>query len=134
MRLARLAGALVLAAIGGAASPVAAGHSCTPGPYVIFFDRDSSAIKKDAVEVLNIAIENQGFCGSMAALMGHSDTSEKPAIAYDRALAVSNYLASRGVFVKPGNIVALGATQPRIKTPPATEERQNRRVEMMYGP
>jgi outer membrane protein OmpA-like peptidoglycan-associated protein len=123
--------ALATLSIGAAPPP----HSCTPGPYLVFFDLGSSAIKKDAREILDNAIENEGDCGPMnLVLAGHADTSEKPAIARTRALAVSNYLASRGIFVKRRNILSFGARALRVRTPPKTEERQNRRVELTYGP
>ena len=123
---------LAMLTMGAARPPV---HTCTPGPYIVFFDHESSAIKKDAAEILDNAIQNEGDCGApRAVLAGHSDTSEPRAIAGRRLLAVANYLAARGVFVRRGDRRNFGAREPRVKTPPNTEERQNRRVELTYGP
>ena len=118
-----------------AATPLRAGLTCTPGPYVVFFAWQSSAIHREAVATLDNAIESSGDCGSMTVLLaGHSDTSEAPSISRDRIRAVSNYLASRGIFVKRRNMLATGARELRVRTPPNTQEAQNRRVEMIYGP
>lgn len=117
-----------------AMSQPAPGHSCMAGPYIVFFDADSSVLKRQAVEVLEIAIENAGSCGGPDVLLaGHSDVPEAPGIARDRALAVRNFLATRGIFVKRRNMQAFGATQLRMQAE-GLPEAQNRRVEMIYGP
>ncbi|MCW3848280.1 hypothetical protein OF829_13625 [Sphingomonas sp. LB-2] len=127
-----LAATITLGAAQQEAPPIQV--DCTPGPYIVFFDPDSSAIKKDAAEILDIAVENQGSCGSVAVLAGHADTREKRGVSALRLKAVSNYLASRGVFVNPRNMLDFGARELRVKTPPNISERQNRRIELTYGP
>ena len=113
----------------GAASPQ---EGCVPGPWMVFFDPNSSAITNDAAKIVDNAIDIASLCPSMhVRVAGHSDTSERPEVAVASARAVNNYLAGRGIFVKRRHMRAFGATRLRAKTPVNTEEKQNRRVEIL---
>jgi len=117
----------------GAAPPLM--HTCTPGPYIVFFDWSSSALKKQAVEILDNAVQNEGDCGPMTVVLaGHTDTSEPATLSRQRLKAVSNYFASRGIFVKRRNVLDYGARQQRVATAKGVNEPRNRRVEIIYGP
>lgn len=109
---------------------------CTPGPYAIPFAAGSAEIGSDAKQVIDYAIGVRGACGSSALVLlaGHADTSESPDIAASRVTAVRSYLLSHGFTADQIVAKSLGASAPRIPTPPNAPEPKNRFVDLMYGP
>lgn len=117
----------------GAASPPA--RVCPGGPYIVFFEWSSSALRKQAVEVLNQAVEASDDCGpTQIMIAGHIDDSEDPIWSRQRLKGVSAYFASRGIFLKRSNIRDFRNTQQRVATAGGIREPQNRRVEIYYKP
>jgi outer membrane protein OmpA-like peptidoglycan-associated protein len=109
--------------------------SCSPGPFVVFFDRKSAMLDADSRSVLDNAISQRGNCGSSYAyLLGHTDTSEPRIVSRKRAEVVRLYLVKHGFPRSAITIAWRGADTLRVPTPPKTIERQNRRVEITYGP
>lgn len=112
---------------------------CNTGPYVVFFDFDSSNITPEAAGILNNAVTAYSNCGTARVMLaGHTDTAGSAqynmALAGRRNEAVRSYMTSRGV--PSGQITgeAFGETQPRVPTADGVREAQNRRVEVTYGP
>lgn len=122
-----IAAALLLSGL-----PAAATSLCTPGPFIIFFDRGSSILKHEATETLDNMIEIVGDCGMTSHVSGHADTAEDPKIVRNRLRAVRGYLAARGLFTKSANMVDEGMTNLRVATGAKVLERQNRRVEIIF--
>ncbi|WP_448659975.1 OmpA family protein [Sphingomonas sp. CJ99] len=121
-------------AVAGTA-PKAAALSCTPGPYIFFFDWESAALDDRAIEILTNSVRNRGACGTTRMVIsGHSDTSETPDIADARARAVDRWLMGHGVAPDQIEVEALGASRPLIETGPDIREVQNRRVEILFAP
>jgi len=107
--------------------------SCTPGPFVVFFAHGSSALDQDSQEILDNVFSQRGNCGSSKALLaGHTDTSEPASLSRKRVVAVGAYLERLGIPKSAIKIRWFGSDRLRVPTPPATAERQNRRVEMIY--
>lgn len=116
----------------GAASPPTT--VCTPGPYILFFQESSAVVGREGRGILNNALENAEHCGDVgAAVTGHSDTSEPPAMARKRAETVRDYLAGNGFPRVDITVKAVGARSPRVRTAKGVKERANRRVEITYG-
>ena len=118
-----------------AAGPVASKPlSCSPGPFIVFFERNSSAFNVETRSILDNAIEQSGYCGSAQALIdGHTDKSEIRDLSYVRALDVRDYLVEHGFPLKATTVRSFGNDSPR-KTDGADADLQNRRVEITYGP
>lgn len=119
-----------------AAGPAAPGtSSCTPGPYIVFFDHGDAHLDLAAREVLDMSVANMGNCGwGTTYLAGHADTSEPEAISRKRVDVVREYLAARGTPRSDIVARARGSRDLRIRTARGVQERQNRRVEIIYGP
>ena len=131
-RLALAGLSLMLLLASGAAR---AGFTCTPGPYIVFFERNSAELSEEAREILDNAIANKGSCGNdMAAVAGHTDTSEAPAVSRKRAQAVRAYFVQHGFAQRDVRMSGIGAKRLRVLTADDTPERQNRRVEITYLP
>lgn len=132
MRRAALLGMLLLA---GGSLPARSMTSCTPGPYIVFFEHDDGHLGREARATLDESVEALGNCGfGKTYLAGHSDTSEPARVSNDRVAVVRDYLAARGT---PRSYIrgrAYGSTQPRIRTARGVQERLNRRVEITFGP
>jgi outer membrane protein OmpA-like peptidoglycan-associated protein len=109
--------------------------SCSPGPFIVFFDRKSATLDADSRSILDNAISQRGNCGSSYAyLLGHTDTSEPRIVSRKRAETVRLYLVKHGFPRRAITIAWRGAETLRVPTPQKTAERQNRRVEITYGP
>jgi outer membrane protein OmpA-like peptidoglycan-associated protein len=65
---------------------------------------------------------------------GHTDTSERRSLSTKRAIAVRSYLVRAGLAIDEMTIRGNGSERLRVPTPPNTSERENRRVEITYGP
>ncbi len=113
---------------------------CTPGPYIVFFDWDKSAITPDAAGTLDNAVSayNSGCSGTQVMLAGHTDTSGTAqynvGLSQRRNDAVRGYLTSRGISGGMISSEAFGETQLRVQTLDGVRNDQNRRVEITYGP
>jgi len=113
--------------------------TCTPGPYIVFFDWDKSDITPEAAGILDNAISNYQSCGNASVMLaGHADRSGSASynvgLSQRRADGVKAYLSARGI---PGGVIgteAFGESQPRVATADGVRELQNRRVEVTYGP
>ncbi|HSI18816.1 MAG TPA: OmpA family protein [Sphingomonas sp.] len=116
-------------------SAPAAAHVCTPGPFIIFFDADDARVDREGLAILDNVIPQAGNCGSDRALIaGYADTSENPRLARERIEVVRAYFLAHG-FPRRNIIVrAYGIRHQRVATGRGVSERQNRRVEIVYGP
>jgi outer membrane protein OmpA-like peptidoglycan-associated protein len=109
--------------------------SCSPGPFIIFFEHSSSKLDSDSATILNNAVNQRGDCGEMQALIaGYTDTSERRELSKMRAATARAYMIKRGMPKRDTTIRWYGSDRMRVPTPPRTAEAQNRRVEIIYGP
>jgi outer membrane protein OmpA-like peptidoglycan-associated protein len=109
--------------------------SCSPGPFIIFFEHSSSKLDSNSATILNNAVSRRGDCGEMQALIaGYTDTSERRNLSKMRAATVRAYMIKRGMPERDITIRWYGSDRMRVSTPPRTAEAQNRRVEINYGP
>lgn len=114
--------------------PAPASGPCLPGPYIAFFDWDSSEISPDAATVLESTVASTAGCGSAAIhVAGYADRSGgdqyNMALSGRRAEAVRAYLVSHGASAAV-TTKALGESNPRVPTEDGVRELQNRRVEI----
>ncbi len=117
--------------------PMMAAEVPLPGPYVVFFDFDSSSLSQDAIATLdeivndyNSAQPSQVFVG------GHTDRAGPDrynmALSQRRADAVSQYLVNNGI---PSGSIAVdyfGETRPQVPTADGVPEQANRRTEIEF--
>jgi OmpA-OmpF porin, OOP family len=122
-----------------AAEVAAPAPTCTPGPYIVFFEWDKSDITTEAGSILDNAVGAYANCGqAQVMLAGHADKSGTPkynvGLSERRNASVRAYLSGRGI---PDGVIstqAFGEGAPRVETADGVRELQNRRVEIMYGP
>ncbi|OJW25877.1 MAG: flagellar motor protein MotB [Sphingopyxis sp. 65-8] len=113
---------------------------CEPGPYIVYFDWDQSAITPEAAATLDNAISayNRGCSGQQVMLAGHADRSGSAkynvGLSQRRADAVKSYMTARGVADGSITTQAFGETRPAVATADGVRNDQNRRVEITYGP
>ena len=113
---------------------------CAPGPYIVYFDWDQSAITPEAASTLDNAISayNRGCTGTKVMLAGHADRSGRPAynvgLSQRRNSAVRSYMSSRGMMDGAISEEAFGESRPAVATADGVRNDQNRRVEITYGP
>ncbi|WP_284278862.1 OmpA family protein, partial [Sphingobium jiangsuense] len=112
---------------------------CTPGPYIVFFDFDSSVITPDAATILDNAVSAYANCGSAQVMLaGHADRSGSAkynvGLSQRRNDSVKGYLVSKGISDGVITTEAFGESKPRVETADGVREPQNRRVEITYGP
>ncbi|MEL0155183.1 OmpA family protein, partial [Sphingopyxis sp.] len=111
-----------------------------PGPYIVYFDWDQSAITPEAAATLDNAISayNRGCSGQQVMLAGHADRSGSAkynvGLSQRRADAVKSYMTARGVADGSITTQAFGETRPAVATADGVRNDQNRRVEITYGP
>jgi opacity protein-like surface antigen len=111
---------------------------CAPGPYIVYFDWDQSAITPEAASTLDNAVSayNSGCSGTKVMLAGHADRSGRPGynvgLSQRRNEAVQGYMSSRGVSNFAAE--AFGESRPAVATADGVRNDQNRRVEITYGP
>lgn len=107
---------------------------CTPGPYIVFFDADSAHVEGDGLDILDHAAHAAGNCGSSRALIGgFTDTRENPRMARERIKVVRAFFLAHGFPESDIIVWAYGTAHQRVATGPGVSERQNRRVEIVYG-
>lgn len=114
--------------------PAPASGPCLPGPYIAFFDWDSSEISPDAATVLDSTVASTAGCGSSTIhVAGYADRSGGDqyniGLSGRRADAVRAYLASHGATATV-TTQAFGESNPRVPTADGVRELQNRRVEI----
>ena len=113
---------------------------CEPGPYIVYFDWDQSAITPEAAATLDNAISayNRGCSGQQVMLAGHADRSGSAkynvGLSQRRADAVKSYMTACGVADGSITTQAFGETRPAVATADGVRNDQNRRVEITYGP
>jgi OOP family OmpA-OmpF porin len=114
---------------------------CTPGPFIVFFAWDSTAIMPEAAAILDNALAQYANCGrASVTVAGFADRSGPPrynvALSRRRAELVLAYFAGHAVDPALMTIRAFGEDPDhlRVKTPDGVQEVQNRRVEITYGP
>ena len=110
----------------------------TPGPFLVFFDWDKSAITPEAAAVLDRAAEQYTATGQTTVqLAGHADKSGNDdynlALSQRRADAVKGYLATKGVPDGSMTTEAFGESRPLVDTADGVREPQNRRVQITFG-
>jgi OOP family OmpA-OmpF porin len=124
-----------------AAPPPAAGdatsQSGAPAGLSIFFDTGSAAIRPDDEALLDHAsrLYNEGRPIVMI-LTGMADTTGPAEVnlllSQQRADAVLRGLVARGIPADRFEVLAKGATDPVVRTPPGTAEPRNRQVEITW--
>lgn len=86
----------------------------SPGPWTIFFDRNSSKIDPRLSDYLDRILEADRIIGPMKLLIkGHVSPVEKAGVAARRAAAVRDYLVHRGLRRAQMKVVDAGASEPR---------------------
>jgi outer membrane protein OmpA-like peptidoglycan-associated protein len=109
--------------------------SCTPGPFIIFFESGNAYVDDEALKILESVRQMAGTCGYMRTMLsGYTDTEEDQKLARKRVDIVRAYLGAHGIPRSDIIVRAFGAKQQRIRTGPNVSERQNRRVEIIFGP
>ena len=104
-----------------------------PCPTLIFFDSSEANINRDAARALDEVVASWKTGGfSHVLLEGHSDlsgpTGANLRVARQRAEAVKDWLAERGVPAAAITVRSHGETRPFIPTADGVREPQNRRV------
>uniref|UniRef100_UPI00403FA3B4 OmpA family protein n=1 Tax=Novosphingobium sp. ZN18A2 TaxID=3079861 RepID=UPI00403FA3B4 len=107
---------------------------CKPGPYIVFFDWDSSAVTPEAAGILDTAVTSTAGCGSKTVKVdGYTDRSGSDAynqgLSQRRADAVRDYLSGHGATATI-ETHAFGESNNRVPTADGVRELQNRRVEI----
>jgi len=109
--------------------------TCTPGPYIIFFEAGSAHVYREGLETLDNAVRQAGNCGSGRTMIaGFTDTREDSRLARERVEVVRAYFLAHGFPRRDVIVRSFGATHQRIVTGRGVAEKQNRRVEITYGP
>ncbi|MBX7458047.1 OmpA family protein [Qipengyuania sp. 1NDH17] len=129
-----LANCLVL--VGALLSSQAANaFSCDAGPYVIFFDQNSASIGDEAREILAYAKDAAQVCKySKVRIEGHSDTAETVEMSDKRVDRVRDLFRELGFAEEMTHAVSYGPNRLRKSTGPDVPMRENRRVEITFGP
>jgi len=113
--------------------------TCSPGPFIVFFEWDKSDITPEAAGILDNAISQYANCGNAQIMLaGHADRSGSAkynvGLSQRRADAVKAYFVAHSI---PDGVIseqAFGESRPRVETADGVREVQNRRVEITYGP
>jgi outer membrane protein OmpA-like peptidoglycan-associated protein len=108
---------------------------CNKGPFIVFFDWDSSDISPDAAKILDSMVASYAGCGSAAVTVaGYADRSGSDSynqgLSVRRANSVRQYLGPRSVPDSAMTVQGFGETNPRVPTADGVRELQNRRVEI----
>lgn len=108
---------------------------CNTGPYIVFFDWDSTVISPDASTILeSAAVSTAGCTNGRFSVSGYADRSGSDrynmGLSGRRADVVRDFLTGKGVPVASITTHAFGETNPRVPTADGVRELQNRRVEI----
>ncbi|WP_281300792.1 MULTISPECIES: OmpA family protein [unclassified Iodidimonas] len=107
------------------------------GPFIVFFDFDSTKITADAQQILQDAADAFAKYGiARVELVGHADKAGPQAynekLSQRRADQVKDALARIGVPDGVMTTLAKGELDPLVPTNDGVREPQNRRVEILY--
>lgn len=116
--------------------PAPAPPAPLPGPYLVFFDHDSSEITLEAERIISEASWGIESSGAVRAIVtGHTDRSGSAdynmALSERRADAVSAALQEAGIAVEMIGVSFAGETLNLLPTEDGVREPQNRRAEIM---
>ncbi|WP_426254990.1 OmpA family protein [Sphingomonas sp. DC2300-3] len=119
--------------------PVAEAPTCSPGPFIVFFEWNKSDITPEAASILDNAVSQYQNCNNAQVMVaGYTDTSGTPkynlGLSQRRADSVKAYMTSHAVPATQISTEAFGETRLRVQTADGVREVQNRRVEITYGP
>ena len=117
------------------AAPEAPQVACNKGPFILFFDWNSSDITAEAVTTLDSLTATYPGCGGAAVTVsGYADRSGtdryNQALSERRAETVKQFLAGRSIPDSSVTARGFGETSPRVPTADGVRELQNRRVEI----
>jgi len=109
------------------------------GPFMLFFDWDSSGVSPQAAAVLDLVIAiHRSIPADPILIIGHADRSGPAGtnlrLSRHRAEQVKAYLVRHGVPAAMTRISAFGESHPLNETPDGRRDRENRRVEIVFGP
>lgn len=138
MRELAAAAAMLIAALSSAAADAQA-TARPDGPFLLFFDWGKPVITGDAAAVVDqAAAAYRQTPGDRLLIAGHTDRSGSASYnrvaSRERAEAVRNELAKRGVPANAMSVVAYGEERPIVPTEDGVREVQNRRVEIRIEP
>lgn len=126
----RLAIALLAAAWG---APAAA---WTNGPFIVYFDFGSAALRADARATLDNLVAVLGDPRPRLEIEGHADRAGAAAanrrLACRRARAAAAYLQAKGIAPARLTLRGYGEERPLADTADGAREPQNRRVEFLF--
>ena len=114
--------------------------SCVTGPWMVFFDLGEDELSRRTQEILDNAASAYEICarGGSINIAGHADRSgpalPNAALSKRRADRVRAYLTQRGLPDDAIFIHWFGETRPLVETADDEQNRENRRVEITYGP
>ncbi len=108
---------------------------CNKGPFIVFFDWNSSDITPEATTTLDSMLASYSGCGGAAVtISGYADRSGTDrynlGLSDRRAQGVAQYLTGKGVAGGAVTAKGFGETNPRVPTEDGVREPQNRRVEI----
>lgn len=109
-----------------------------PGPFLVFFDWDKSALNAEAAAILDSAAEQYASTGQVSVILsGYADTSGTAeynlALSQRRADGVRDYMIGKGVPAGAAVATGLSETNLLVQTADGVREPQNRRVEIAFG-
>lgn len=109
--------------------------ACNKGPFIVFFDWDSTVITPEAVTILDSMTTTYPGCGGAAVTVsGYADRSGSDrynqGLSERRADMVKQFLAGRSIPDSAVTAKGFGETNPRVPTADGVREPQNRRVEI----
>jgi len=113
---------------------------CSPGPYFVFFARNSAALNAEARQILtNFVSDHRNPCGSGQVMVaGYTDRSGSARrnleLSRRRAAAVCRFLAAHGIPMADLTQRAFGAGSPLDAGRDRLVEPQNRRVQIINFP
>ena len=120
-----------------APEPVVEAPPPVPGPFLVFFDWDSSTITPEAEAIISDAAEAYRDYGAVQIRVeGHADrsgpASYNDGLSVRRALAVQDELAKYNIGGNAITTQGFGEGKPLIETLDGVREPQNRRVEIIF--
>jgi len=107
------------------------------GPWIIYFDFDSSKVTADAQIVIEEASSAASKSSSKVILTGHADRSGSEkynlVLSTHRTDSVAEALEQKGVSRGQIRSNAYGESKPAVATPDGVKEPKNRRVEIQLA-
>lgn len=119
MRRSKIVAALGIAMMSGLAGSGQAHYTaCTPGPYIIFFDRGVATDGRNAPEIRDNFVENHAACPtSRIVIDGHVAAGEAEGLAIERAIGARHYLVGKGIAAGQIYLRDFGSSEPRTYAP-----------------